>query len=101
MDGLKQILGSNSSHISTLAEAQFMEAKVDLQVGLWSHSVRSGGSGSRDQKTKIKDKNKGKGAVGMVEGGSSSKDITFFLVEKENMDGLQKKGKAAKKQWKQ
>ena len=37
----------------------------------------------------------------MVEQGSSSEDAGFVLVEKKKLDGLQKKGKAAKKQCQQ
>ena len=39
----------------------------------------------------------GKGHVGTLEGGSSSEDVAFVLVEKKKLDGLQKKVKAAKK----
>ena len=74
-----------------------MVAKVDLHSGQGSRGSMSTGSGSGGQKQKMGDKNEGKGQVGMVEHGSSSADVAFVLVEKKKLDGVQKKGKAAKK----
>ena len=54
-------------------------------------------SGSGGQKTEMGDKNKRKGHVGTIEGGSSSEDAVFVLVEKKKLEDLQKKGKVGKK----
>ena len=75
-----------------------MAAKVDLHAGQGLRGSMSAGSGSGGQKQKMGDKNKGKGHVRMVEQGSSSEDAGFVLAEKKKLDGLQKKGKGAKKQ---
>ena len=68
MDGLKpEIRQQIAPHVSTLAEAQIMVAKVDLHAGQGSQGSMSTRSGSSGQKQKMGDKNKGKGHVGMVE----------------------------------
>ena len=89
MDGLKPAIRQQiAPHVSKLAEAQIMAAKVDLHSGQGSRGSMITGSGSGGQKQKMGDKNKGKGQVGMVEHGSSSAVATFVLVEKKKLDGL-------------
>ena len=83
MDGLKPAIRQQIvPHVSTLAEAQIMAAKVDLHLGQGLRGSMGTGSGSGGKNQKMGDKKEGKGHVGMVEQGSSSKDAAFVLVER-------------------
>ena len=99
MDGLKPAIRQQiAPHVSTLAEAQVMAAKMDLHTGQGSKSGMGVSGGSGSQKQKAGDKNKGKGHLGTIEQGSSSDDAAFVLVEKKKLNSMQKKHKSAKKQ---
>ena len=103
MDGLKPAIRQQiAPHVTTLAEAQIMAAKVDLDSdqGSRPNPRTSGGTGGNNKKMGG-GKGKGKGHLGVVEEGTSSKESVYVLVEKKKLTNLQKKNKAAVKKLQQ
>lgn len=102
-DGLKQAIQQQiSPHVTTLAEAQTMVAKVDLHPGQGSQTNSGSSGGASGSNKKVRGgKAKGKGHLGVVDDGKFLGESAYVLVEEKKLARMQKKNKVMAKKLQQ